>query len=336
MIWGIMQHLGYNMWRDEPYWPDPKRWKWSNFVHDHVICDDKSWALRMGMVCKPDCKVNLLIIDVGEGVVYPSHPEIAIKGSWSPEKLNAEVKKLKSAGLTVVPKLNFSTCHDFWLGDYARMVTSPTYYKVVREIIDDTVEIFEKPPYFHIGMDEEDWLHCSSNSYCVYRSPAKKYEDIAFYMKCLERHGARAMIFAGSYDPKESARHSTKDALHMVGTNNEIGPDESMCTEKQLATLGRLRGYADAGLDMVVDGSVYCGTALEEQGAKINVRGLPRMVKWAKDNLDPARVKGFCMLPWTTPVKATDWRFKAACDLIDISAETVYGITAKGRQGLRR
>jgi len=39
-----------------------------------------------------------------------------------------------------------------------RMISSPTYYKVVSEIIADTLEIFDDPPYFHIGMDEESTL----------------------------------------------------------------------------------------------------------------------------------------------------------------------------------
>ena len=93
MIWAMMQHLGYNMWHDEAIWRGPGRMKWSNFCRDTMMCQDVSWKLRMKRLLEPGSGTNTLVIDVGEGVVYPSHPEIAIKGSWSAEKLNKEVKR---------------------------------------------------------------------------------------------------------------------------------------------------------------------------------------------------------------------------------------------------
>ncbi|MBQ4288179.1 MAG: hypothetical protein II770_09140, partial [Bacteroidales bacterium] len=30
--------------------------------------------------------INMLVVDLGEGLQYPSHPELAIEGSWSVEK----------------------------------------------------------------------------------------------------------------------------------------------------------------------------------------------------------------------------------------------------------
>ena len=56
-------------------------------------------------------RMNTLVIDVGEFPVYPSHPELAVKGSWSPEKMKAELARLRSLGLEPIPKLNFSACH---------------------------------------------------------------------------------------------------------------------------------------------------------------------------------------------------------------------------------
>ena len=65
-------------------------------------------------------------VDVGEGLVYPSHPELVIEGSWSPDKLRAEVRRLRAMGVEAVPKLNFSTSHNGWLKQYRRMVSTPT------------------------------------------------------------------------------------------------------------------------------------------------------------------------------------------------------------------
>ena len=36
--------------------------------------------------------------------------------------MKAEKARLAALGIDLVPKLNFSTAHDLWLGDYHRMV----------------------------------------------------------------------------------------------------------------------------------------------------------------------------------------------------------------------
>jgi hypothetical protein len=45
-------------------------------------------------------------------MVYPSHPELAVKGSWSPEKMKSELARLRALGLEPIPKRNFSASHD--------------------------------------------------------------------------------------------------------------------------------------------------------------------------------------------------------------------------------
>ena len=113
-MWGILIHLGRNLYAekkvntvlefDEPVW---------NKVADR--CAEKG--------------INTIILDVGEGVVYPSHPELAIEGSWTPEKVKREVLRLRKMGVEVVPKLNFSAFHDAWLQEYGRMVSTSVYYR---------------------------------------------------------------------------------------------------------------------------------------------------------------------------------------------------------------
>ena len=54
---------------------------------------------------------NMVVMDRGEFVKYPSHPELAVAGSWSAEKMHGEVKRLRAMGLEPIPKLNFSGMH---------------------------------------------------------------------------------------------------------------------------------------------------------------------------------------------------------------------------------
>lgn len=62
--------------------------------------------------------VNMVVIDLGDGVKYESHPEIAVRGAWSVKQLRQELAKLRKMGIEPIPKLNFSATHDIWLGPY--------------------------------------------------------------------------------------------------------------------------------------------------------------------------------------------------------------------------
>ncbi|MBR6587628.1 MAG: hypothetical protein IKK82_09420 [Kiritimatiellae bacterium] len=321
MIWAMMQHLGYNMWHDEAIWRGPGRMKWSNFCTDHLLCTDASWNIRMKRLLEPGSGTNTLVIDVGEGVVYPSHPEIAVKGSWSAERLNDEVKRLKAGGLTVVPKLNFSTCHDFWLGDYARMISSPTYYKVVKDLIDDTCEIFDNPPYFHIGMDEEGYKWSSGNAYCVYREGDLWWHDIAFYAKCLEKHNSRPWMFSnpGTRDPKEFYARLPKSFLHSPWSYAESfavpkGPADSDHSRSEVFTV-----MGDNGFDLVPCGSVWCGSKLKARGMTVNIKNYPNLAMFCKKHIPTNRLAGFFMVPWCTSTKESDFKFMAGCDMTDVA-----------------
>ncbi len=71
--------------------------------------------------------LTTVFMDLGEGMAYPSHPELAVPGTWSVEKMQKELARMRSLGLEPLPKLNFSTCHDAWLKDYHRMISTPQY-----------------------------------------------------------------------------------------------------------------------------------------------------------------------------------------------------------------
>ena len=94
--------------------------------------------------------MNMLVLDLGDGVRYRSHPEIAVENAWSVEKLKDELIKLRDLGLEPIPKMNFSTWHDAWLGKYQKMVSSDTYYTVCSDLIAEVCEIFDKPRLFQL------------------------------------------------------------------------------------------------------------------------------------------------------------------------------------------
>ena len=115
MIWGLMIQLGHNMWGEEPLYGDPPSDKADKYAQPRNRTDRKLWNEVTAYAAKKG--VNLLLIDLGEGLVYPSHPELAVEGSWTPEEMKKELARLRELGLEPVPKLNFSTTHDAWLKD---------------------------------------------------------------------------------------------------------------------------------------------------------------------------------------------------------------------------
>ena len=57
----------------------------------------------------------------------------------------AELERLKNMGFKLIPKLNFSSCHDIWMKEYSRMVSTEPYYQVCADLIKEVCEIFESP-----------------------------------------------------------------------------------------------------------------------------------------------------------------------------------------------
>ena len=186
MVWGLMMQLGHNMWGEEPLVGEPKtEEERDRYARDFNRTDEKLWHEVTEYAAKKG--VNLLLIDLGEGMVYPSHPELAVKGSWSPEKMKAELARLRGLGIEPIPKLNFSASHDAWLKEYSRKVSTPEYYKVCADVIRDVCEIFGKPRLFHLGWDEEKMVAQRRSRLAVVRQGDLWWHDFMFTVNEVDR-----------------------------------------------------------------------------------------------------------------------------------------------------
>ena len=204
-VWADLVHLGMNFWGDMP------RHDWAGWQNvenetirqavkdeycaaDHVRFDENLW--RDVAPAFRAAGTNMIVLDLGEALEYPSHPEIAVKGAWSAGKLRAEIARLRSMGFEVVPKLNFSATHDTWLGEYHRMVSTPKYYEVVADLIHDVAELFDRPRFLHLGLDEEIAEYQRWTSCIVKRQGDLWWQDLNFYVKETERWGMRPWIWS--------------------------------------------------------------------------------------------------------------------------------------------
>ena len=183
-IWALLVHLSmhfaYDYFESLPFDDDMWQWTLEN-------------AVQAGY--------NTIILDVGDGLQFASHPEIAAKGAWTREKMRAEVARCREMGLTLIPKLNFSAPHSNWLGKYRRMISTDVYYEVCQDLIKEVYELFDHPDYIHIGMDEEDEAHGRKNKegYFMIRRGELYWHDLRFLLNCVKATGAKPWIWYDAF-----------------------------------------------------------------------------------------------------------------------------------------
>ena len=287
--WSYLAHFGVNSWRDTPLeTQDPNREeKWlTRCCADHVRFDEASWHRLSSALAKAGC--NQVVIDLAEIVVYPSHPELSVKGSWSVEKLRKELDRLRGLGFEVIPKMNFSTCHDTWLKDYHRMVSTKKYYQVCEELIKDAVEIFDHPRLFHLGYDEETAEYQKSHLLAVCRNGELWWHDLLWFVKVTENAGCRPWIWSDYiWDHKdEYLRRMPKGVLQ---SNWYYGTRFNSAEVGQYGKCIDAYEWLDkAGFDQVPTGSNWC--------SDVNFRNT---VAFCDERCSASRIKGYLMAPWT-------------------------------------
>jgi hypothetical protein len=190
MFWGYLVHLGFNMWGDREAPKTPENWAAKPFLRfDMSLWNDLLPKMH-------DAGVTTVVIDLAEGVRYKSHPELAVKDAWTPEKLKEELARVRSLGMQPIPKLNFSTAHDLWLGPYARQVSTDAYYRVCADLIAEVIALFDKPPLFHLGMDEETYENQKTYEYVVVRQYDLWWHDIEFLFAELAKQSVRPWMWS--------------------------------------------------------------------------------------------------------------------------------------------
>lgn len=197
-MWTYFLNLGANMWEDKwsPKKDAPVQCDPGGRYYDTLPTERDVWRRVVDQL--PGFGINSLVIDIGEGVRYDSHPELAVNGSWTSDELRAEVARIRALGIEPIPKLNFSACHDTWLGEYAYMLSTQKYYEVVTDLIKEVSDIFGRPRLFHLGMDEEDYPDHHTGMTSI-RSDDLWWHDLYFLFDAVEREGARPWIWSDYY-----------------------------------------------------------------------------------------------------------------------------------------
>ncbi len=287
-IWSYLAHFGVNSWKDIPLETQdpnmPEKWL-TRCCADHVRFDEPSWQRLSAALAKAGC--NQIIIDLAEIVVYPSHPELAVKGSWSVERLRKEIDRLRGMGFEVIPKMNFSACHDTWLKDYHRMVSTRKYYQVCEDLIKDAAEIFDHPRFFHLGYDEETAGHQAKHLFAVCRQGELWWHDFLWFAKVTEKTGCRPWIWS-DYIWNHKEEFLNRMPKSVLQSNWYYGPEFDTSKMKNAYRVDTYDVLDKAGFDQVPTGSNFsCDT---------NFAGT---VKYCDAHCSKDKLKGYMMAPWT-------------------------------------
>jgi hypothetical protein len=170
--------------------------------------------------------------------------------------MRAELARLRSIGLTPIPKYNFSCRHNAWMGLWAYRVGTPEYYEFCKDIIEETVELFDTPALFHLGYDEEEAPAEHEVNIC--RSRKKKIIDLNFMCDILRKNGVRPWIWFDrpSYkDFDEFEEVMPKDVLISTGYYDTIPDRGSAYDVPEAATW--IRELDERGYEQVPTSSTW-------------------------------------------------------------------------------
>lgn len=318
LIWANQLSLNYSRSDDTPEkYKDPnfkstdckETWQWARQDWPFVRFDDAVWDTLINEMATVG--MNMVVLNVGNCIQYESHPEISIEGAWSHDKLKSVLAKCRKLGIEVIPKLNFSACHDLWLGKYSRMLSTDIYYDVCRNIINEVCALFSYPRFFHLGMDEETADHQKNLKYAVIRQGDLWWGDLYFLIGELEKNGVRPWVWSdyGWHHPDLFFRKMPKSVLQ---SNWYYGGRFNWKKENMVDSTvdwqSRVKYYNDLdkhGYDQIPTGSNY-----------IIDRNFDSTVDYCKSAIDPSRLLGFMTAPWRPTLSPCLEHHKEAITLV--------------------
>lgn len=203
-IWGCLLHLSFNFAGRIDRWGG---------IRTEFETDEAVWDAAINEMSAQ--KINLVLINLDDSILWRTHPDIALQNAWTPEKMREKLERIRKLGIEPVPMLNFSTTHDAWLGKYSRMVSTTRYYEVCKDLIGEAIELFDSPRFIHLGMDEETYAHQQTSDYVVIRQKELWWADLYFYLGEAMKHGVRPWIWADFVwnHPDEFFRKMPKSVL---------------------------------------------------------------------------------------------------------------------------
>lgn len=303
MIWSLYATLGVQMWR--------------NTVTE-LQFDDSAWERIVDESHRAG--INMIILDIGEGIEWKSHPELSVKGAWSYYRVKKEIERLRSLGIALIPKLNFSATHHLWLGEYRKLLSTKAYYDVCRDLICELYELFEKPEYIHLGMDEEGNANILRNyeGLVNFRRGELLWHDLKFLCDTVTSLGSKPWIWADicCEQPEEfKKRFDTDEVLlspwYYFAFKREHFKKISECGQSDIDFYANTFPYNKMGLTYIEEDPGYVKMREDMiKSAPLGYGLVPCFSNWGKTpynapdmielykEIAPEYIRGFMVAPW--------------------------------------
>ncbi|MBQ8342823.1 MAG: family 20 glycosylhydrolase [Clostridia bacterium] len=289
---GMLIHIGTNLWYEVGNHRGGEEKVWTSAAQNTMRFDRGVFDELIALF--PSCGINTVVLDLADGIVYESHPELAIDGSLSREEVLVIIDNLRAKGIKIIPKLNFSTCHDTWLKEYSKMVSTEKYYQVCRDLIDEVCALFQ-PEILHLGMDEEVYENQAKYDYVVIRQNDLWWHDLYYLIDCVEKNGVRACIWSdyARHKPQEFVEKCPKSVLQCPWYY--FNAFEGELSEENKIRVEPFKILAQAGFDILAGGS---NEYFDE-----NIRLLHN---FCKKHIDENQYVGIIQTTWAATTEA--WR----------------------------
>jgi len=282
-IWACLLHLSFNFASGIKNYGGIRE----EFENSESLWND-------ALVKMANSGINMVLINLDDSVQWDSHPEIAVRNAWTTSRLRNELDKIRKLGIEPIPMLNFSATHDAWLKTYSRMVSTKEYYKVCSDLIAEATYLFNKPRFFHLGMDEETAAHQQRSDYVVVRQNDLWWGDFYFLIGEVEKAGARPWVWSDYvwHHPEMFYKKMPKSVVQSNWYYGEAFNPKLLdeFTQKRVNTYIDL---AARGYDQIPTGS-------NDQN---NPKSIGNTVEFARKNFNDSKLLGFLQTFWKPTIE---------------------------------
>lgn len=316
MIWSYFLQLSNHMWRPIGNGTgNAYRIDYSSLPENGT--DIELWDKMVDFIAER--QYNMLVIDVGDGVKYESHPEISAVDAWDKDFLKKKLDEIRARGIEPIPKLNFSASHCAWIKDYHYLISTPAYYKMCADVIAEVCELFGYPRLFHLGMDEEFIGNQAQFPVGVVRQGEHWWHDAYFFFAECEKHGARPWVWSDYFwrHPDLFKKNMPKSVLQSNWCyRSMVNPPN----EKQQTRVNAYLELNELGYEQIPTASTW--------GIPTGINEL-ETVGFCRDRLDPALLKGFLTVPWASTRPHLEFFLKNDAHMLYTARKMHYPETLK-------
>ena len=159
-------------------------------------------------------------------------------------------------------------------------------YDVCKDLINETIDIFDTPRFFHLGMDEETYDHQRHFLYTVVRQYDLWWQDLYFLVEQVEKRGVRAWVWSDKlWREEEFLKKMPKTVIQSNWYYGDFKRVDNEITKRQIEAYIKLE---ENGYKQIPTGSIY-----EEVWDNF-----PLTVEFCRKHISDENLLGFLQTAW--------------------------------------